>query len=328
MPALATSTSTGPCAASTWSNAASTDAESVTSQATASSALRRVPAARRHGDLVALREEALGDGATDAAVASGDQDAARLHRGRGRGARVDCHGRDATGSVRARVTSAVAGRRSRFLGRARDPDHRVRRPRGPDPHRPAGARRRRGQHPRRRHLRRHQLRRHPPGRGLLPGPADAAARPRCRGGRHPTLGRQARGGAARRRRGLRRGRGRAGRRHLRAAGRGLRLRRPRAGAAGHHGVAPAAHQCPPGRGRDRRRAQRRGRRRQHRRAAGARSGAPAASSPPRRARTSATSRSTSAPTSPSTPPPARTRPAWPRCCATPTTDAGSTSCWR
>ena len=74
MPALATSTSTGPCASSICANAASTAAGSVMSHAHVEGALGRAAAAVGDGDLVALGEERLGDGAADAAVAAGDED--------------------------------------------------------------------------------------------------------------------------------------------------------------------------------------------------------------------------------------------------------------
>ena len=74
MPALATSTSTGPCAASI-SRERRLDGRRVGDVAAhVEGALGRAAAARGHGDLVALGEERLGDRAADAAVAAGDQD--------------------------------------------------------------------------------------------------------------------------------------------------------------------------------------------------------------------------------------------------------------
>ena len=102
MPALATSTSTGPCAASISVNAASTEAGSVTSHVTAEEALGRLAAAVGDGDLVAVRRERLGDGPADATVAAGDED-----RARSRGARLFAHPRDASGYCRVRQRSVV-----------------------------------------------------------------------------------------------------------------------------------------------------------------------------------------------------------------------------
>ena len=99
----------------------------------------------------------------------------------------------------------------------------------------------------RRHRRRRQLRRHAPGRGLVPGAAAAAADPRRRG-RGPTRsGRQRVVALLAGRRWLRGGRRlRRNRRRRSRCPTGRRRRRARAGAAGHHGVAPAAHQRAPG----------------------------------------------------------------------------------
>ena len=73
MPALATSTSTGPCASSICAKAASTGVGVGDVAPHVERALGRTAAARGDGDLVAVRDEGLGDGAADAAVAAGDQ---------------------------------------------------------------------------------------------------------------------------------------------------------------------------------------------------------------------------------------------------------------
>ena len=73
MPALATSTSTGPSSASTAVNAASTAAASVMSHWTPNSAVGRAAAAVRHGHPVALLGERLRDRQADAPVAAGHQ---------------------------------------------------------------------------------------------------------------------------------------------------------------------------------------------------------------------------------------------------------------
>ena len=75
-PALATSTSTGPCAASISANAASTLAVSRTSPDDAEHAGRQVAGAVDGGDLVAVGHEPLGDRAADPAVGAGHEDAA------------------------------------------------------------------------------------------------------------------------------------------------------------------------------------------------------------------------------------------------------------
>ena len=73
MPALATSTSTGPSSSSTAVNAASTAAASVTSHCDAEQPLGRAAAAVGDRDPVALLGERLRDGQADAAVAPGHQ---------------------------------------------------------------------------------------------------------------------------------------------------------------------------------------------------------------------------------------------------------------
>ena len=77
MPALATSTSTGPPSFSSASvKAASTDAVSVTSQRTPGRPSGGVARAVGDGDVVAGLGEGPGDGQADAAVAAGDEDVA------------------------------------------------------------------------------------------------------------------------------------------------------------------------------------------------------------------------------------------------------------
>ena len=73
MPALDTSTSTGPCSASTAANAASTAARVGHVALDAEQAVGRAAAAVGHGDPVALGGEGPGDGQADAAVAAGDE---------------------------------------------------------------------------------------------------------------------------------------------------------------------------------------------------------------------------------------------------------------
>ena len=73
MPALATSTSTGPSSFSTSVKAASTAAESVMSHSHAEQALGRAAAPVGDRDPVALLRERLRDGQADAPVASGHQ---------------------------------------------------------------------------------------------------------------------------------------------------------------------------------------------------------------------------------------------------------------
>ena len=102
IPALATSTSTGPCSASTCSKAASTDAGSVTSQRTPNRPAGRLSRPVGHRDPVPAGGEGLRDGQPDAAVAAGDQ-----HRP-ARVARL-VHGGDRTGR---RVPAQRAVRRA------------------------------------------------------------------------------------------------------------------------------------------------------------------------------------------------------------------------
>ena len=193
-----------------------------------------------------------------------------------------------------------------------DPGESVRGSRGPRAGRPARARAARPAGPARRQRSRRQLRRHPPGRGRLPGPAEGAVRPGCRG-RGPRPRGSPRRGVARQRR-VRRAGARAPGDHLRAARLGRRHHRAGPGAAGHHGVAPAAHQRPAGSRRDGRRA--RGRRRR---------GLPGRPARPRDGgrpghrlgvvgREAGPGPASSGPTSPSTPGP---RPATRPTCATP-----------
>ena len=79
MPALETSTSTGPWCSSTSVKARSTASLSVTSHDDAEQALGRAGPAVGDGDLVAVGGEAPGDRQADAPVATGD----RTERGRG-----------------------------------------------------------------------------------------------------------------------------------------------------------------------------------------------------------------------------------------------------
>ena len=78
MPALATTTSTGPSSASISVKAASIDAASVTSARTVSEPCGALARAGGDGDAVALRDELLGDREADAAVAAGDEDGAAV----------------------------------------------------------------------------------------------------------------------------------------------------------------------------------------------------------------------------------------------------------
>ena len=73
MPALETSTSTGPCSASTALNAASTEAASVTSHWTANSPSTGSPDLEVTVTLAAIRREAAGDREPDPPVAPGHQ---------------------------------------------------------------------------------------------------------------------------------------------------------------------------------------------------------------------------------------------------------------
>ena len=77
MPALATSTSTGPCSASTATNAASTSSASVTSHRIAEKTVGRLARPVGHRDPVALRREHLRGGKPDTAAAAGDEHRAR-----------------------------------------------------------------------------------------------------------------------------------------------------------------------------------------------------------------------------------------------------------
>ena len=73
IPALATSTSTGPCASSTCAKAASTDVGVGHVADDAERAFGWLTAAVGDRDLVPRGDERLGDGAADAAVSSGDE---------------------------------------------------------------------------------------------------------------------------------------------------------------------------------------------------------------------------------------------------------------
>ena len=179
-PALATRTSTGPCAAST-SVEGRVDRRRVGDVAAhPGQALGWLAGAVGHGDAVAAGRERARDGQPDAAVAAGDQ-----HRASGRAAawsEVLAHGRDAIGlpgparrgyptprqlDSRPVDTPALgsAPMRAIQVQSVRGPrGPRGRRPARPEPRQPtAAARRQRG---------RRQLRRHPPGRRRLPGAAD------------------------------------------------------------------------------------------------------------------------------------------------------------
>ena len=83
MPALATTTSTGPSAASISVNAASIDAAVGDVGAHGEAAGRALARAGGDGDPVALGEEFLGDGEADAPVASGDEYCASASSWRG-----------------------------------------------------------------------------------------------------------------------------------------------------------------------------------------------------------------------------------------------------
>ena len=314
MPALDTSTSTGPSSASTALNAASTSAlvgDVAPRRRTTRPAPRCRGASRRRG-----RRSPRTPGRSP--------DRCRgCHRSPARCVAAHVSASDASGSRGGRPPSgpqpvpAAYGRVMRAIQITEfgGPETLVVRDLpDPGPTRAAGRARR----PRRRH----QLRRHPPDRELLPRRADAAADPRRRGGRaRPRRSPAARsvgsGGYAERVAA-----------DPRAAVPGPRRGQRRRGAddarAGRDGLAPAAHQHAPAAGRDGRGPRRRRRRRAPWRSSWRSAGAPAGSSPPPPARTSGRSPSSSAPTSPSTRAP-RTSP--PRC-ARRTTAAVWTSCSR
>ena len=223
------------------SNAASTEAVSVTSQRhPGQRPSRRLAGAVGDGDPVAAGQRRPRDGQPDAAVAAGDQRRCAV-RPRGRRYRLDrppdahaprrpaAAARPRVGSAAVRAIQITEFGGPEVLELVDLPD--------PEPaERHAPARRRRG---------RRQLRRHPPGRGQLPRPADAPVRPGRRG-RRPRRRRPAGRRAAVRRR-VRRAGARPPGDDLRAARRGRRPHRAGLRPAGHDGLAPAADQRPPAR---------------------------------------------------------------------------------
>ena len=306
MPALATSTSTGPCAASTVAERG-VDRRGVRDVAAhAEEPVRRLPGAVGDGDAVAVRRQGLGDRQADPPVAPGDEHAASrrappaLRASAAVVTTARCRYRattlpgDATASAGLGDSRSTPMRAIQVTALRRARGARARRPRADPAARDGSGPRSTSTPPASTtptptqtedsYLARQRL-------PLVPG-AEVVGAP----------SRTTAGGSSRcsRRRRVRRAGARRGVRRLPAARRGRRRRRARPRAAGHDGVAPAADLRPAWPGRERRRARRGRRRRHHRRPAGPAVGRRAGHRDGVHRRRSASWRSSWAPTSPST----------------------------